>query len=125
MTTAVVSLCPHEQVREDAGAINELYLRLGPASAERVLNRAVDELALSLATLAAQVRAHDMRDVAWQSRRLQKQALGLGLISLASVAGDLRRSQGDATAFAAVCARLMRVAGGSLDDLAGHAGMNA
>lgn len=125
MTSAVISLCPHEQVREDAGAINELYLRLGPASAERVLNRAVDELALSLATLAAQVRMHEMRDVDWHSRRVQKQALGLGLISLAGVAADLRRCQGDATAFAAVCARLMRVAGGSLEELSGQFGMGA
>ena len=96
MTSAVISLCPHEQVREDAGAINELYLRLGPASAERVLNRAVDEL-----------------------------ALGLGLISLAGVAADLRRCQGDATAFAAVCARLMRVAGSSLEERSGQSGMGA
>ncbi len=125
MTTAVISLCPHEQVREDAAAINELYLRLGPVSAERVLNRAVDELALSLATLAAKVRMHDLREVDWQSRRLQKQAIGLGLISLASVAGDLRRCQDDPTAFAAVCARLMRVAGGSLEDLSSQSVLGA
>ncbi|MBC2836246.1 hypothetical protein [Paragemmobacter straminiformis] len=117
MTTAVVALCPRELVREDTRAIRDLYDRLGPVSAERVLARAVDELALSISTLATQVRRHDMRDLQWQSRRLQKQALGLGLISLAGVAGDLRRCDGDPTAFAAVCARLMRVAGGSLDEL--------
>lgn len=120
MTTAVVALCPRERVREDSRAILDLYERLGPASAERVLARAVDELAQSISCFDTQVRLHDMRDMEWHSRRLQKQALGLGLISLAGVAGDLRRCHGDPTAFAAVCARLMRVAGGSIDELAGQ-----
>ncbi len=114
MATVVVALDPCESLREDAGAISKICDRLGPDTAARVLTRAIEELAIAVAAVATQVRLYNRGEVEWHSRRVQKLALGLGLISLASVAGDLRRSHSDPTAFAAVCARLMRVAGGSL-----------
>lgn len=108
---------PREFLREDERAVDDLCDRLGPDDAARVLSRAIEELALSVAAVATQVRLHDAGDVQWHSRRVQKLALGLGLISLANVAGDMRRSHADPTAFAAVCARLMRVAAKSLSGL--------
>lgn len=114
MACAVIALSPREFLREDAGAISEICDRLGPDTAARVLARSIEDLALSVAAIATQVRLHDLADVQWHSRRVQKLALGLGLISLANVAGDLRRSHCDPTAFAAVCARLLRVASRSL-----------
>lgn len=114
MASAVIALTPREYLREDTGAISDICDRLGADTAVRVLSRSVEELALSVAAIATQVRLHDAADVQWHSRRVQKLALGLGLISLANVAGDLRRSHSDPTAFAAVCARLLRVASRSL-----------
>lgn len=117
MASTVVALCPREYLREDSGAIHDICDRLGPDTAARVLSQAVEELAHAIAAIATQVKLHDLADVQWHSRKVQKMALGLGLISLADVAGDLRRSHSDPTAFAAVCARLMRVASGSLSGL--------
>lgn len=117
MASVVVALSPYESPRHDAHAIGDLWDKLGPDTATRVLSEGIEELALSVATMAAQVRLMDMADVQWQSRRLQKLALGLGLIGLANVARDLRHSHADPTAFAAVCARLKRVASTSLEGL--------
>lgn len=117
MALTVIALRPREFLREDAAAINDICERLGPDTAARVLSRAIEELALSLASLGSKVRLSDAAGICWHSRRIQKFALGLGLISLANVAGDLRRSQSDPTAFAAVCARLLRVANQSLSGL--------
>lgn len=117
MASGIVALSPREFLREDTGAISEICERLGPDTAARVLSQTIEELALAVAAIATQVRLHDLAEVQWHSRRVQKLALGLGLISLANVAGDLRRSHGDPTAFAAVCARLLRVASRSLVSL--------
>ncbi len=114
---SVVVLSPRERLRKDAGAIGDLFDKLGRETAARLVSGALEELAGSVAAFAIQVRLDDPADVQWQSRRLQKLALGLGLMTLADVAGDLRRSQTDPTAFAAVCARLMRVAASSLAGL--------
>lgn len=117
MASMVVALTPRERLREDTKAITEICDRLGPDTAARVVSGAVEELAVSVAALATRVRLDDPKELHWQSRHLQKLALGLGLISLANVASDLRHSHGDPTAFAAVCARLLRVASGSLSGL--------
>ena len=68
------------------------------------------------ATLAVQVRAHEMGDLIRQLRRLQRMAENLGLVSLGLVAADVRicLDSGDVTAFAAVWARLLRIAERSL-----------
>ena len=81
-----------------------------------MVTRALGELALTMSGLALQVRAHDLNDLARQLRRLQRMSEQLGMISLGLVAGDVRRclEGGDVTAFAAVWARLMRVAERSL-----------
>jgi hypothetical protein len=107
---------PRERIRQDGEAIAALYRNLGTATAEQLVTRALGELALTMSGLAAQVRAHDLADVARQLRRLQKMAENLGMISLGTVSGDARTclNTGDSTAFSAVWARLMRIAERSL-----------
>ena len=69
-----------------------------------------------MAELAKQVRSKNLLDLARQLRRLERMSEQLGLVSLGSVAGDVRHclEGGDLTAFAAVWARLIRVAETSL-----------
>lgn len=112
----VVALQPKERVRQDAEPIATIYRNLGTSSAEQVVTRALGELALTMSGLATQVRAHDMGDLLRQLRRLQRMAENLGMVSLGVVAGDLRvcMERSDPTAFAAVWARLLRIAERSL-----------
>lgn len=111
-TGKVTALQPVERVRQDGEAIAVIYRNLGTATAEQMVTRALGELALAMAGIAAQVKARHLADLARQLRRLQRMAENLGMISLAQVAGDaldcLERC--DSTAFSAVWARLLRVA---------------
>lgn len=111
-TGNVVQLRPDERVRQDAEPIATIYRNLGAASAEQVVTRALTELAMTMAGLASRIRERDLGDVDRQLRRLQRMAENLGMTSLALVAGDVRLCLGrsDVTGFAAVWARLMRVA---------------
>lgn len=112
----VVRLRPSERVRQDGGAIALIYRDLGTESAEQVVTRALGELALTMAGLANQVRSHDLANLSRHLRRLQGMAENLGMVSLGLVAADLRDclNTGDATAFSAVWARLIRIAERSL-----------
>lgn len=112
----VVALRPKERVRQDAEPIATIYRNLGTSSAEKVVTRALGELALTMAGLASQVRDRQMDDLFRQLRRLQRMAENLGMVSLGLVAADLRAciDTSDSTAFAAVWARLLRIAERSL-----------
>jgi len=112
----LVALRPNDRVRQDAEPIASIYRSLGTASGEQVVARALGELALTMAGLATQVRAHQMGDVARQLRRLQQMGEHLGMVSLADVTADVRYclDVGDVTAFSAVWARLLRIAERSL-----------
>ena len=116
MTGTIAVLRPLERLRQDAEPVAVMYRDLGTAQAEQVVTRALGELALTMSGLAHQVRAHDLNDLARQLRRLQRMSEQLGMISLGLVSGDVRLclEGGDVTAFAAVWARLMRVAERSL-----------
>jgi len=112
----VVALRPMERVRQDAEPIATMYRNLGTSSAELVVTRALGELALTMAGLANQVRDHQLDDLFRQLRRLQRMAENLGMVSLGMVAADVRAciDSADSTAFAAVWARLLRIAERSL-----------
>lgn len=114
--TNLLVLRPRERVLQDGEAIAVLYRNLGTSVAEQMVSRALGELALSMAGIAAQVKAQDLADLARQLTRLQRMAEGLGMVSLTSVASDVRDclGRGDSTGFAAVWARLLRVAERSL-----------
>ncbi len=112
----VVALRPIERVRQDGEAIAVIYRNLGTTTAEQMVTRALGELALTMAGIAAQVKSHELADLARQLRRLQRMGENLGMVSLGLVAGDARAclDRADTTAFAAVWARLVRVAERSL-----------
>ncbi len=112
----VVALRVVERVRQDGAPIATIYRNLGAMSGEQVVARALTELALTMAGLASQIRSHELSDVDRQLRRLQRMSENLGLISLGLIAGDVRvcLQAGNPTAFAAVWARLLRVAERSL-----------
>jgi hypothetical protein len=116
MSGNVTALRPKERVRLDADPIASIYRDLGTSAAKQVVTRALGELALTMAGLAEQVRAHDLADLHRQLRRLQRMAEHLGMVSLGLIAAEVRVciDGGDATAFAAVWARLMRIAERSL-----------
>ena len=116
MTTNVTALRPKDRLRHDSGPLEAIYCSMGRTEAEQLVARALGELALAMAGIAAQVKAVDMADLPRQLKRIQRVADQLGLVSLAGVAGDLRAclDQGDATAFAAIWARLLRIAERSL-----------
>lgn len=108
----VTILRPRERILQDGEAIAVIYRNLGTSTAEQMVTRALGELALAMAGIAAQVKAQELADLARQLKKLQRMAENLGMISLATVSEDsctcLERS--DSTAFAAVWARLLRVA---------------
>ena len=112
----VVALRPNERVKQDGEPIATIYRNLGAASAEQVVTRALTELAMTMAGLASQIRLRELGDVDRQLRRLQRMSENLGMVSLGLIAGNVRSclGQGDATAFSAVWARLIRVAEWSL-----------
>ncbi len=111
MLARVWNLSPRDRVRQDAAPVAALYRDMGHQAAERVLIRAMGEMAMVLAGLADQVRRHDLTDVCAQMRRLNRIAKPLGMVTLCTVAVDVQNclERGDATSFAAVWARLLRV----------------
>lgn len=74
------------------------------------------ELALSMATLAQRVAAHQLSDLQRGLQRLDRMAQNLGLKTLSVVTQDLAicLNRKDNTAFAAVWARLLRIADSAL-----------
>lgn len=116
MGTNITALRPKDRIVQDAGPVAAIYRDMGTAAAERVVTRALGELALAMSGLSARMRNHDLTDMGRQFRRLQSMAEQLGLVSLGHVAADARTclEGGDSTAFAAVWARLVRVAEYSL-----------
>lgn len=116
MAGRVVTLHPQERVDEDAGAVLAILDRLGPDPGAKLVSRAVGELAMAVTVMSAQVERHELEPLPRALKRMQAMAAGVGMVSLAQVAEDARAvlMRGDATAFAAVWARLMRVAERSL-----------
>lgn len=112
----VTALRPREVVRQDVEAIAVIYRNLGAPTAEQMVTRALGELALAMAGIAAQVKAHQLTDLSRQLTRLRRMAENVGLLSLSTVAEDVRvcLERADSTAFSAVWARLIRVAECSL-----------
>ena len=116
MTAKITAMRPRDRVRQDSEPIAMMYRTMGTQAAEQVVNRALAELALTMAGLADQVRDGDVETLARQLRRLQRMAEQLGLVSMGQIAADARHCQDrpDRTAFEAVWARLVRVAEMSL-----------
>ena len=62
----VTVLRPRERVRQDGEAIAVIYRNLGTSAAEQMVTRALGELALAMAGLAAQVKGQQL---AWSGSR--------------------------------------------------------
>jgi hypothetical protein len=112
----VLALVPKERLRQDAEPIATIYRNLGTQAAEQVVTRALAELALLMAGVSQQVNMGEVDDLSRHLRRLQRMAQHLGMVSFANIAGDARACHDatDETGFAAVWARLLRVAERSL-----------
>ncbi|MBL4918329.1 hypothetical protein [Szabonella alba] len=117
MTAHVMAFRPKERVQQDAGPIALLYRTMGTQAAEEVVTRALGEVMMTIAGLAGaglggQSQGAAIADLSRPLRRLQRMSEQLGLVSLGLVAGDARDclDHGDRISFAAVLARLIRVA---------------
>lgn len=107
----ILAMRPKECPQQDIDHIASIYRNLSPNAAQQVVARALGEVAQMMAVMAQRIAAHDMGDLQRSLRRLQRMAQNLGLVTLAMVAGDLGQclQRQDATAFAAVWARLLRI----------------
>ncbi len=123
MVTEVTVLRPKERVRQDSEPIAMMYRTMGAQAAEAVVNRAFNELTLTMAELADRVRGDDGDALGRQLRRLQRMSEQLGLVSMGEIASNARQclDHVDRTAFTAVWARLLRVAESSLATETGRA----
>ncbi|WP_283176908.1 hypothetical protein [Gemmobacter sp. 24YEA27] len=102
---------------QDGEVIASIYRSLGTAAADQVVSRALGELAQVLAGLASQIRDHELQSADRQLQKLRAMADNLGMQSLERAASDARLClrRGDGTAFAAVWARILRIARRSLN----------
>lgn len=112
MTADIVTLNPKDRLHRDPQPIDRLYREMGTNAAENAVNRAVGELALALSGVSAQLASHDLGDAPRQLARIARMADHLGMVTLARCARDAESclSDFDATAFAAIWRRLLRVA---------------
>ncbi|MDV7144056.1 hypothetical protein R3X27_15310 [Tropicimonas sp. TH_r6] len=105
-----------EQVRLDPDSLESLYAELGPAGAENVVCRAMEELALRLADLAALHRTGQLDELTRVARSLIAISSQVGLASFARVARDVADcAEGDdPIALGATLCRLERIGDRSL-----------
>ncbi|MGP3696803.1 hypothetical protein [Rhodobacter sp. NSM] len=116
MTCIITAMRPMDRIRQDAEPIAAMYREMGTKAAEQIVNRALGELALTIASVSQQVKTRELAELSRRLRRLQRMSENLGMVSLGLVAADARATfeAGDMIAFAAVWARLLRVAERSL-----------
>jgi hypothetical protein len=108
----VLVLQPKERPQQDINHIAAIYRNLDRDTADQVVARALDELGQMLVTMAERIAGQNMQDALRRIKRFDMMAENLGLVSLSLVAQDLAicLRAGDATAFSAVWARLLRLA---------------
>lgn len=115
----VTILAQDEMVRLDSEKLEALYRQLGDISAEDIVCRAMEELAVKLAQTERfyrEGRGGEMRKTARMITAISEQ---IGMQLLARVAGDAVRciDEGDTIALAAVLARLIRTGERSLTEI--------
>lgn len=105
-----------EQVRLDPDNLDSLYAELGPAGAEAIVCRAMEELAQRLADLGALHMAGDLVRMARVARSMVAISEQVGLASFARVSGDVARcaQADDPVALVATLRRLERIGDRSL-----------
>ncbi len=105
-----------ERPQIDPEQMARLQRRLGAPTAEEVLCRALEEIAVRLSRAEREHRTAQRAKLAGSVRAIAGQAGQIGLPALARVADDVGYclGAGDETALAATMARLVRVGEGSL-----------
>ena len=112
----ITQLRPAEQVDLDHNQLSTLYAQLGPAGAEDVVCRAMEELALRLSQCERLFRASNWAELRKSARSLIAIADQIGMNGVSSVAlavTDCIDSKND-VAVGATMHRLMRIGEGSL-----------
>lgn len=109
-------LCRNEPPGLDADRLATLFVEVGEHRAQRIVDRALQDLGETLDLARGCHRAGRIEDLSALAARIEHIAEPLGLCSLARVAADLEElcDWQDEVALAAVLARLNRVADQSL-----------
>ncbi|MDQ2089634.1 hypothetical protein [Marimonas arenosa] len=115
----VTILAQDEAVRLDAEKLEALYRQLGDVSAEDIVCRAMEELAVKLAQVERHYREGRAGEMRKTARMIVAIAEQIGMQMLARVAGDAVRclDHRDEIALAAVLARLIRTGERSLTEV--------
>lgn len=105
-----------EPVRLDRGRLDDLVTEHGLQAAERLMGRALEDVAVMLNGIERATRNGDAGRLVATTREIALLADQVGLLTLSRVASDLlkARAQGDAAAFEAILARLIRIGEASL-----------
>jgi len=109
-------LDPTEKVRLDNKRLEELYNQLGPANAENVISRAMEELAVRLARVASAYGTGNLQELKKVANSITIIADQVGMSTLGRVASDVAQLTGrnDGAALAATTTRLTRLGERSL-----------
>ncbi len=109
--TAVLKLKHEETIRLDRSQLDVLYQSLGAAGADKVVNHALEELAIALSRGVVEYREGRLDDLRLSVRGLIAVAQQVGMTTLARVGRDVLElsSSHDAPAFSATMARLERI----------------
>ncbi|MEZ5716532.1 MAG: hypothetical protein R3D85_16140 [Paracoccaceae bacterium] len=115
----VTILAQDESVRVDSEKLEALYRQLGDISAEDIVCRAMEELAVKLAQMERFYREGRGGEMRKTARMITAIADQIGMQLLARVASDAVRclDDGDTIALAAVLARLIRTGERSLTEI--------
>jgi len=114
--TAVLHLKHDESVRLDRSQLEVLYQSLGPIGADKVVNQALEEIAVALSRAVKEYREGRFDDLRASVRGLVAVAQQVGMTTLARVGRDVQElsSTHDAAGFGAAMARLERIGESSL-----------
>ncbi len=116
MVEKITTLVQDETVRLNPDQLGTLYRKLGDASAEDVICRAVEEMAVRLTACERLWRDTDLTGLRKSARSLAAIAEQVGMVALAKVARDVIKTidTDDNAAIAATLFRLIRVGERSL-----------
>jgi len=114
--TNITQLRLSETIHVDRDRLDTLYSDLDPISAEDMVCRAMEELALRMAQCDRLYRANKLEDLHKSSKSMIAIADQIGMNVLARVAGDVSTCAhiGDHAALASTMSRLLRAGEGSL-----------
>lgn len=113
---SVVELRQSERILIDAPRLEALFHQMGDRAAEEFVMDSIEDISDRLAEIELATRIGVLGDVPPKAERVSGLCTGIGLISLARVAGDLgaAATRGDAVAYRAVWERLVRIGDRSL-----------